>query len=74
MFLDKKILLKIRLNPGLNLTTFRGTGPRTFRDKKQQQRSRIFHSTQFNVYIGVDNRERARDRDKKQRRPISFEE
>ena len=38
---------------------------RTFRDKKQQQRSRIFHSTQFNVYIGVDNRERARDRDKK---------
>ena len=47
---------------------------RTLRDKKQQQRSRIFHSTQFNVYIGEDNRERARDRDKKQRRPISFEE
>ena len=47
---------------------------RTFRDKKQQQRSRIFHSTQFNVYIGENNRERARDRDEKQRRPISFEE
>ena len=47
---------------------------RTLRDKKQQQRSQIFHSTQFNVYIGEDNRERARDRDKKQRRPISFEE
>ena len=29
MFLDKKILLKIWLNPRLNLTIFRGTGPRT---------------------------------------------
>ena len=28
MFLDKKTLLKIWLNPGLNLTIFRGTGPR----------------------------------------------
>ena len=27
MFLDKKILLKIWLNPGFNLTIFRGTGP-----------------------------------------------
>ena len=27
MFLDKKTLLKIWLNPGLNLTIFRGTGP-----------------------------------------------
>ena len=26
-FLDKKTLLKIRVNPGLNLTMFRGTGP-----------------------------------------------
>ena len=26
MFLDKKTLLKIWLNPGLNLTIFRGTG------------------------------------------------
>ena len=28
MFLDKKALLKIWLNPGLNLTIFQGTGPR----------------------------------------------
>ena len=28
MSLDKKTLLKTRLNPGLNLTIFRGTGPR----------------------------------------------
>ena len=27
MFSDKKSLLKIGLNPGLNLTIFRGTGP-----------------------------------------------
>ena len=27
IFLDKKNLLKIWLNPGLNLTIFRGTGP-----------------------------------------------
>ena len=30
MFLDKNTLLKIWLNPGLNLTKFRGTGPRKF--------------------------------------------
>ena len=29
MFLDKKILLKIWLNLGLNLTIFQETGPRT---------------------------------------------
>ena len=28
LFLDKKTLIKIRVNPGLNLTIFRGTGPR----------------------------------------------
>ena len=28
MFLDKKTLLKMWLNPGLNLTIFRGTWPR----------------------------------------------
>ena len=27
MFLDEKTVLKIWLNPGLNLTIFRGTGP-----------------------------------------------
>ena len=31
MFLDKKTLLKIWLNPGLNLTIFRGTEPSSFR-------------------------------------------
>ena len=30
MFLDKKTLLKIWLNPGLNLTIFRGTGPNCY--------------------------------------------
>ena len=29
IFLDKKTLLKIWLNPGLNLTIFRGTRPRS---------------------------------------------
>ena len=29
MFLDRKTLLEIWLNPGLNLTIFRGTGPMT---------------------------------------------
>ena len=27
MFLDEKTVFKIWLNPGLNLTIFRGTGP-----------------------------------------------
>ena len=30
MFLDEKTVLEICLNPGLNLTIFRGTGPRLF--------------------------------------------
>ena len=45
---------------------------RTFRDKKQQQQIKAdpFFQLNFNVYIiGVDNRERARARDKKQWRP-----
>ena len=29
MFLDKKTVLEIWLNPWLNITIFRGTGPRT---------------------------------------------
>ena len=32
MFLDTKTLLKIWLNPGLNLTIFRGTGPSASND------------------------------------------
>ena len=30
MFLDKKTFLKIWLDPGLNLTIFRGTGPNCY--------------------------------------------
>ena len=29
MFLDEETVLEIWLNPGLNLTIFRGTGPRS---------------------------------------------
>ena len=48
---------------------------RTFRDKKNNNnKADSFFGLNFKVYIGVDNRERARGRDKKQRRPISFEE
>ena len=32
MFFDKKTLLKIWLNPGLNLISFQGTGPWTFNE------------------------------------------
>ena len=39
---------------------------RTFTDKKQQQQqSRFFLSRNFNVYIDVDNRERAKATNKK---------
>ena len=31
MFLNKETLLKIGLNPGLNLSVFQGTGPRAIR-------------------------------------------
>ena len=41
-----------------------------FREKKK----RVFHSTKFNVYINLDNRERARARDKYKLRPIWLEE
>ena len=37
MFLGKKALLKIWINPGLNLTIFRGTGPRLFTLNKKFQ-------------------------------------
>ena len=46
---------------------------RTFREKKQQQ-SRVFFDVIFHVYTNVDNRERARASDWKQRRWISLEE
>ena len=46
---------------------------RTFRKKKQQQ-SRVFFDVIFDVYTHVDNRERARASDWKQRRKLSLEE
>ena len=33
MLLDKKTVLKIWLNPGLNLAIVRGTGPRSLKEK-----------------------------------------
>ena len=42
---------------------------RTFREKKQQQ-SRVFFDVSFDVYTHVDNRERARE---KQRKRISLQ-
>ena len=50
---------------------------RTFRDKKNNNNNNSkadsFFRLTFNVYIHVDNKERAGARDKKQRRPISLE-
>ena len=42
---------------------------RTFRKKKQQQ-SRVFFDVLFDVYTHLDNRERARASDWKQKRGI----
>ena len=47
---------------------------RPFRDKKTTTKADSFFRLNFNVYIDVDNRQRARTRDKNQRRPISSEE
>ena len=49
---------------------------RTFRDKNNLTTKPIlsFAWLNFHVYFDVDNRERGRARDKKKRRPISFEE
>ena len=49
------------------ILTVNRTATRTFRDKKQQQ-SHSFFRLNFNVYIDVDNRERARDREIKNKR------
>ena len=46
---------------------------RTFR-KKTQQQSRVFFNVIFYVYTHVDNRERARASDWKQKRRIVSEE
>ena len=47
---------------------------RSFREKKQQQQSRVFFDVIFYVYPHVDSRERARASDSKQRRRISLKE
>ena len=44
---------------------------RTFKEKTTTPKPILSSDLNFNVYIDVDNRERARARDKKQRRPIS---
>ena len=46
---------------------------RTFRKEKQRQ-SRVFFDVIFDVYTHVDNRERARESDWKQKRQILKEE
>ena len=43
---------------------------RTFRKEKQQQQSRVFFDVIFDIYTHVDNRERARASDWKQKRRI----
>ena len=47
---------------------------RTFRDKNNNIKADSFFRLNYNVYIDLDNRERARARDKQQRRPISLAE
>ena len=47
---------------------------RAFRDKNNNNKADSFFRLNFNVYIDVDNGERARARDKKHRRPISLKE
>ena len=50
-----------------------GMATRILRKNKQQSQQSRFFRLNFNVYIDVDNREKARLRDKKQRRPSSLE-
>ena len=47
---------------------------RAFRDKNNNNKANSFFRLNFNVYVDVDNGERARARDKKQRRKISLKE
>ena len=46
---------------------------RTFRDKNNNSKADSFFPLNFNFYADMDNREKARARDKKQRRPISLD-
>ena len=48
---------------------------RTFRgEKNHNNKAESFFRLNINVYINVDNRERTKARDEKQRRPILLEE
>ena len=47
---------------------------RTLKDKSNNSKVDSFFLLNFNVYLDLDNIERARARDKKERRPISLEE
>ena len=49
-----------------------GMATRILRKNKQQSQQSRFFRLNFNVYIDVDNREKARLRDTKQRRPSSL--
>ena len=46
---------------------------RTFRERKEQQQSPVLFDIIFDVYTHVDNRERARASDWKQRKKMSLE-
>ena len=50
MFLDKKTLLRIWLNPRLNLTIFRGTGQVTGNIKEKRVNGRLQNSPYFCVF------------------------
>ena len=44
MFIGEKTVLEIWLNPGLNLTIFRGTGPRVLNALPRLSKKRIYPS------------------------------
>ena len=46
MFLDEKTVLEIWLNPGLNLTIFRGTGTRWSTEALKTYEQSFFHGAQ----------------------------
>ena len=50
MFLDKKTLLRIWLNPRLNVTIFRGTGQVTGNIKEKRLNGRLQNSPYFCVF------------------------
>ena len=56
MFTDKKTLHKIWLNPGLNLTIFRGTGPHSYNYLVRMRMIRAdLISLSFNATVTLKN-------------------